>query len=299
MIESNKIRAQAKADFMEREAHAKCPQLKLSAESYLDEFASTRSADPDSRRRDLKVINCFKDILGEQKTKPLTVVSRKHVLEFKERYQNEVEPSTFNSELSTLNVAFERAVDRGLMPCNPVDLSKDHLFEISKNIKSLELWEVGALLHATQRLDWRTCIYTGFYTGCQLVDAAYRLWTDLINDNAGRSWLILPENERRGAKRVFVHPILLEHYNSLPRVNEYICPTVAELERWTADNHFMKITEAAKLDNKVTFRCLRHTFSRLTGVPIKRLDTIEPDQIMTLPDIRVPLLPCQIPSTQS
>jgi integrase len=239
-------------------------------------------------------VDRFLKVLGELRHAPLTVVAREHVLQFKETRKHEVESSTFNTELVTLSVAFERASKTGLIPWNPVSLQNDQLVE-SSSVRSLEVWEIQGLLLATRILDWRTCIYIGFYTACQLVDAAYRRWNDLVQDEAGRTYLTLPANQRRDEKKVLVHPALLDHFNSLPRCNEFICPTLAKLERWTADNHFSQIVLSAKLEKGVTFRCLRHTFARLVGLPIKRLDTAGPEAPLALPDIRVPPLPCQLP----
>jgi hypothetical protein len=177
---------------------------------------------------------------------------------------------------------------------NPVDFEKVQLPE-SSSVRPLEIWEVKALLLATSRLDWRTCIYTGFYAGPQLVDAAYRLWPDIVKDEGGHSCLSFPGTERKAARRVRIHPAFLEHLNSLPRVNEFICPSLAALQRWTVDDQFAQIVEAAKLGPGVTFRCLRHTYARLAGVPVKRFDGAPPEAPMTFPDIRVPPLPCQLP----
>lgn len=294
-VEINERKAKAKADQMEREKRASAPNQKLSTQEYLEAFAATRDSDPDAARRTRGVISRFLMILGELQKGPLTVVGREHILQFKASRENEVEPSTFNSELSALNTAFLAAVEKGLIPSNPVDMEADQILVTTSSVRSLQEWEVKALLLATMILDWRTCIYIGFYLGCQLVDAAYRRWSDLAKDEAGRTWLTLPENERRAAKKVLVHPVLVAHFASIPRVNEFICPTLANLERWTVDNHFANLVAAASLEKGVTFRCLRHTYARLIGWPMKRLDMAPPEALLVLPDIRVPGLACQTP----
>jgi integrase len=292
--EEHKNRAQARAEQMEREARAAIPIPNLSARQFLEDFAVTRTADPDTARRTANIVSRFLLILGDQDREPLTVVSPSHALSYRDARAAEIEASTVNSELSALNVAFERAVNQGFLLVNPVDLGKIQLPE-SSSVRPLEIWELKALLLATSRVDWRTCIYIGFYFGLQLVDAAYRLWSDIAKDEAGHPYLAFPGTERKAARRILIHPAFLEHLNSLPRVNEFICPSLAALQRWTVDDQFGQIVTAAKLGPGVTFRCLRHTYARLVGVPVQRFDRATPEAPLTFPDIRVPPLPCQLP----
>jgi integrase len=292
MMEPNRLKALAWANQREREERAKAPRADLSTETFLYQFAKERSNDPDTVRRDRNVFDRFMGDLNDLRTGPLTVVSREHVQAFIQMRSSEVKETTFNSELTTLHAAFERAVKLGLMPCNPVDLAKDQLLE-SSSVRSLEPWQVKALLLATMVLDWRTAIYIGFYTGCQLVDAVYLRWSELLRGEDGRIRLSIPGNEHRAAKLVLVHPVLLKHLESLPKVNEFICPAIAKLERWTADNHFSKVVADAMLEKGVTFRSLRHTHARLIGLPVSRLDTADPEALLALADISVPMLPCQ------
>jgi len=293
-IELYKNKARAKASQMEREARAKVPTPNTSTRQFLEKFAATRTADPDTARRTANIVSRFLSILGDQDREPLTVVSPSHVLRYRDMRAVEIEASTVNSELSALNVAFEKAANQGFLLVNPVDLEHIQLHE-SSSVRSLEIWEVKALLLATSRVDWRTCIYTGFYAGPQLVDAAYRLWSDLVKDEAGHSYLSFPGTERKAARRIRIHPAFLEHLNSLPRINEFICPSLAALQRWSVDDQFGQIVIAAKLGPGITFRCLRHTYARLVGVPVQRFDRATPEASLTFPDIRVPPLPCQLP----
>jgi integrase len=195
--------------------------------------------------------------------------------------------------LSTLHNLFGKGVNDGLIAANAVDLAND-LVLASSFVRSLEISEVKSLATNTTVLDWRTSIYGGFYTGCQLIEIAYRLWTDLKHDDLGRPILCFPPNSRNFEKRVLVHPAYMEHLESVPRVNEFICPTLAELQRWTIDGLFADIVKAAQLGGGVTFRCLRHTFAAQLGVTIKRLADLPPETVLNLPDIRVPPLPCQL-----
>jgi len=292
-IEAFKDKARAKAAQMEKEARAKVPTPNLSSRQFLEGFAATRTTDPDTARRTANIVSRFVAILGDQDREPLTVVSHSHVLRYRDTRADEIEASTVNSELSTLNVAFEKAVNQGFLLVNPVDFENVQLPECS-SVRPLEIWEVKALLLATSRVDWRTCIYTGFYTGPQLVDAAYRTWSDIVKDEVGHSYLSFPGTERKVARRIRIHPAFLEHLNSLPRLNEFICPSLAALQRWTVDDQFGQIVAAAKLGPGVTFRCLRHTYARLAGVPVQRFDRATPEAPLTFPDIRVPPLPCQL-----
>lgn len=291
-IEAQKDRALARAEQMEREARAAVPVPDVSARQFLENFATTRSADPDTARRTASIVSRFLSILGDLDRKPLTVVSPSHIVRYRDARAAEIEASTVNSELSALNMAFEKAVNQGFILVNPVDLGTIQLPE-SSSVRPLEIWEVKALLLATSRVDWRTCIYSGFYFGPQLVDAAYRLWSDVVNDEAGHSYLSFPGTERKAARKIRIHPAFFEHLNSLPRVNEFICPSLAALQRWTVDDQFGQIVAAAKLGPGITFRCLRHTYARLVGVPVQRFDRATPEAPLAFPDIRVPPLPCQ------
>jgi hypothetical protein len=221
------------------------------------------------------------------------MVSPSHVLRYRDTRVAEIEASTVNSELSALNMAFEKAVNQGFLLVNPVDLGNMQLPE-SSSVRPLEIWEIKALLLATSHVDWRTCIYIGFYFGPQLVDAAYRLWNDTVRDEAGHPYLSFPGSECKAARKIRIHPAFLDHLNSLPRVNEFICPSLATLQRWTVDDQFGQIVTAAKLGPGVTFRCLRHTSARFAGVPVQRFDRATPEAPLAFPDIRVPPLPCQL-----
>jgi integrase len=292
-IEAHKNRAQAKAEQMEREARSGVPTPNLATREFLEDFAATRTADPDTARRTANIVSRFLSILGDLDRGPLTVVSPSHVLRYRDTRAAEIEASTVNSELSALNMAFEKAVNQGFLLVNPVDLGNMQLPE-SSSVRPLEIWEIKALLLATSRVDWRTCIYIGFYFGPQLVDAAYRLWNDTVRDEAGHPYLSFPGSERKAARKIRIHPAFLDHLNSLPRVNEFICPSLAALQRWTVDDQFGQIVTAAKLGPGVTFRCLRHTYARLAGVPVQRFDRATPEAPLAFPDIRVPPLPCQL-----
>jgi integrase len=292
--EEHKNRAQAKAEQMEREARAEVPAPNLSSREFLEDFAATRTVDPDTARRTANIVSRFLSILADLDRGPLTVVSPSHVLRYRDTRAAEIEASTVNSELSTLNMAFETAVNQGFLLLNPVNLANIQLPE-SSSVRPLEIWEIKALLFATSRVDWRTCIYIGFYFGPQLVDAAYRLWSDIVKDEAGHSYLSFPGSERKAARKIRIHPAFLEHLNSLPRVNEFIRPSLAALQRWTVDDQFGQIVMAAKLGPGITFRCLRHTYARLVGVPVQRFDRATPEAPLAFPDIRVPPLPCQLP----
>ena len=213
-IEAHKNRAQAKAEQMEREARAEVPTPNLSTREFLEDFAATRTADPDTARRTANIVSRFLSILGDLDRGPLTVVSPSHVLRYRDTRAAEIEASTVNSELSALNMAFEKAVNQGFLLVNPVDLGNIQLPE-SSSVRPLEIWEIKALLLATSRVDWRTCIYIGFYFGPQLVDAAYRLWSDIVKDEAGHSYLSFPGTERKAARKNSDSP-------GLPRTPQFL-----------------------------------------------------------------------------
>jgi integrase len=292
--EANENKARAKAQQMENAARAKGRGPVPPTQDYLENFADTRSNDPETKRRDRNIIGRFLPLLSGQERDPLTIVLSTHIEAYRDMRVKEIEASTVNSELSLLNVAFEDALNMGFVVKNPVNLAKIKLQETSSVI-ALEKWQIQALLLATDILDWRTSIYIGFYTATQLVDASYRLWADVVTDPLGRPCLSFPGSERKPNKLVLLHPALVEHLKSLPRVNEWICPHIADLERWTADNHFAQIAEKAQLPG-MTFRCLRRTHAEFLGLPIKRFDTAKPEALLALPDIRVPCLPCQNPA---
>jgi hypothetical protein len=83
-IEPYKTRAQAKADQMEREARAKVLMPNLSIRKFLEEFAATRSADPDTARRTASVVSRFLSIPGDKDQETLTAVSPLHILRYLE-----------------------------------------------------------------------------------------------------------------------------------------------------------------------------------------------------------------------
>lgn len=291
--ERNQQLASARAQQMENAERAKCPIKSPSVRDFLLSFASTRSKDAETIRRNLNIVGRFLGTLAGQASAPPSIVLECHILAYRDMRGKEIEASTVNMELSLLNVAFENALSRGWVIRNPVNLIKNKLPETS-SVRPLDLWQVQALAQATDILDWRTAIYIGFYTGAHLVDAAYRVWEDVGADEKGNIVMGFPGSERKQAKSVPVHPALAEHLRSLPRVNQFICPHIAELERFTADNHFAQIAAKAKLPPGTTFRCLRHTHAEQLGVSIKRLDTICREAVLGLPNVVVPALPVQL-----
>jgi hypothetical protein len=289
----NEIRARAKAQQMENIERAQREVSIPSVEGHLTFIALSRTTDPETRRRNQNIVQRFLTQLPGQEKEPLTIVLPSHVLAHRDMRALEIEASTVNMELSFLNVAFQEALEQGLIPTNPVDLEHSKLPETS-SVRPLDIWQMQALLLATSILDWRTSIYIGFYTALHFVEAGYRLWTDIVKDPSGRPCLASPGSERKSAKSILIHPVLQAHFDSLPRVNEFICPNVAKLERATADGHFAAIAAKAGLERGTTFRCLRHTHAQFLGLPMKRIDTAGPDDLLKLPDIRVPVLPCQL-----
>lgn len=296
--ELNRRWAIAKADYMERLERSRVNVAIPITQDYLRAYAATRSKDPDTMRRTKNTIEMFLGLLGAQASSPLTMVSHSHVLSYRDLRGREIEASTVNTELSTLNIVFERAVEQGVLHVSPVHYVDDLMPE-SSSVRLMELWEVQALLLATSQVDWRTCIYIGFYTARQLVDSAYRRWSEVTQDASGQWYLAFPGNGRKLVKQVLIHPALRDHLQSLRRENDYICPNLAALKRWTNDSNFVRIAAEAKLGEGITFRCLRHIHAKLINCPIKRLDVAGPTALLDLPDIRVAPLPCQLPEAGS
>lgn len=291
LIPVNKSKALAKAKQMERKARATKHNAPVEFKDYAYAFVDNWANHPDAKRRARNVVTLLCAILGDNENDPPMVVTREHILRFKELRLRMIDGATFNSELSCLHNLFDQMLSEGLVAANPVDFDQDMVLA-SSFVRTLTIPEVTSLLEESKVLDWRTAIYCGFYTGCQLIEIAYRLWTDLQRDGRGRWILRFPPNGRNFEKLFLVHPALVEHFKSVPRISEFICPTLASMKRWTVDARFAEIVAAAGLE-EVTFRCLRHTFAAQLGVTIKRLSSASPRAIRQLPDIRVPPLPCQ------
>jgi len=90
-IDACRNKALAKASQMEREALAKVVVPNLSSRIFLENFAATRTADPDTARRTGNIVSRFLSILAPQDQEPLTAVSRAHVLSYREMRAAEIE----------------------------------------------------------------------------------------------------------------------------------------------------------------------------------------------------------------
>jgi hypothetical protein len=284
-FEKNRQEALVRGQLMMRATRGTVVKPEMTIREYLENCVPAHT----SKRAAIKRL--FLDALGERGKDLMRNASREHQRTYMLMRGEELGYTTLADELRCLWDIFAHAVDEGVLDYNPIDLTDIGSWYLRDGLTDLQL---KALLLATQNVEWRTAIYLGYYTGATLLQAILVEWAVLKEESEGRFYLTLPQAKRTKCRVVQVHPALLEHLNSLRRINNYLCPALSKLEACTAENRFSEIVAAAQLPDAMTFGSLKRTHAAVIGTSINRVDSLPPDAAMKLPSINIPLLPCQV-----
>lgn len=113
------------------------------------------------------VIDDFLACLGERGQKPLTALSARDIQGYiAKRMAQKIAPSTVNIEGRVLRACFNRAKRQGLIPTNPAEA-----IELPAN-RGVERGtftpaEIKILLESAKKVEWKTMILFGYYTGAR------------------------------------------------------------------------------------------------------------------------------------
>ena len=213
--------------------------------------------------------------LGDKAQKPITSITSRDVeLFLNSRLKAGMAPKTAIIDLKTINVAFRRAFNYGVVDRNPVvavRLPKDVCSE--REVFTLE--EVQKLYGAAPTHEWQTIILLGYFAGARLTDCVHMKWENILPE---KNRLEYEQKKTGKIVPVPLHLNLIEHLNFISTFGTtgFLCPKLAG--KTTGGKHglsegFKRIVVKAGLDpmtvkgkgnrnfTKRTFHSLRHSFN--------------------------------------
>jgi integrase len=156
--------------------------------AFLTGWLTTKNVEiaPGSRKRYQNAVDKLLVFLGDRADRDIAYVDRKDLLALRDKTATELCPSTANTDLKILRVAFGRAVSDGLRLDNPakaVSALKIRTEPGAPERRSFTEEEIKKLL-AVVTGEWRGIILAGLYTGQRLGDIASLTWqrVDLENE---------------------------------------------------------------------------------------------------------------------
>lgn len=173
-----------------------------------------------------KTVRLFLEGLGDKAKKPVTALTPHDIGMFlNRRLEAGFAPQTAIIDLKTLNTAFRRAENYGVILKNPVvAVRPPKCIRSEREVFSHE--EVQKLLNAAPSLDWQTLILLGYFTGARLGDCVQMAW-DNIKPEKG----IIEYAQHKTGKTVAVpmHHHVIEHLKFLSTfgTNGFLCPKLA------------------------------------------------------------------------
>lgn len=167
-----------------------------STEEYLNERLEGvgARATPATVERYRNSVRLFIANMGEKAKKPITSVTPRDAEAFlNSRLKAGVAPKTAIVDLKSINSAFRRAENCGVILENPVVVVRPPK-EISSERDVFTHENVQKLLNAAPSLEWRTFILLGYFTGPRLRDCVRMTWDNIKPD---------PGVVEYGAERLF------------------------------------------------------------------------------------------------
>ncbi len=245
--------------------------------SYFDDWlkgVTTRNA-PTTLERYENTTTLFLEALKTKATQPITSVTPKDIDAFvNARLDSGVAPKTAIIDLKTLNTAFRRAEQYGIILKNPVAAVRPPKLRSSeREVFSHE--DVQKVLDAAPSVEWQTLILLGYFVGARLSDCVHMKW-EHVRPQEG----VLIYHQQKTGKKVIVpmHYHIIEHLRYLSQFGTqgFLCPTLATKGpggKHGLSESFKRIVKKAGVDlmivqgagtrkfTKRTFHSLRHSFN--------------------------------------
>jgi len=255
-------------------------------EVYLNEWVDGVSSriTPASVERYTHSVKLFLAHLADKALKPITSVTPRDVEGFlNARLKAGVAPKTAIVDLKTINSAFRRAENYGIILKNPVAAVRPPK-EVCSEREVFTQEEVQKLLNAAPTVEWQTLTLLGYFVGARLRDCVQMKWDNIKPDNG----VIEYEQQKTGKKvTVPMHFHVIEHLKFLSTFGTqgFLCPKLAGKMtggRRGLSEGFKRIVLKAGLDpmtvqgkgirkfSKRSFHSLRHSFNSAlanAGVP--------------------------------
>ena len=201
-------------------------------------------------------IRRFVKSLGSTGSKGIDHVTEKHVRRYRDQERKRGKAAkSCNLHVKMLSMAFETALNQGIIPRNPCKALPRLLEDDSIEKEGFELREVKALLRVAP-IDWQGMILLGLYGGLRIRDAANLTWECVDLDQ--RLLKYCPNKNKRQQRTVVLplHRRLGDYLLNLPSADDgqaFIFPDLAG--RGTGGAHglsvtFKEIMVDAKVDSK-------------------------------------------------
>ena len=150
----------------------------------------------------------FLAFLGDKAKKPITTITPRDAEGFmNSRLKAGFAPKTAIVDLKTINIAFRRAENYGVILKNPVAAVRPPK-EVCSEREVFTHEEVQKLLGAAPSMDWQTLILLGYFTGARLWDCAQMSWENVKPDTG-----VIEYRQQKTDKKVTVpmHFNVIEH----------------------------------------------------------------------------------------
>jgi integrase len=259
------------------------PTTEAYLKDWLADDVAVRTA-PDTAVRYRISVKLFIEHLGDKAQKPITSVTPRDIEGFLNwRLKNKVAPKTAIIDLKTMNIAFRRAENFGIILKNPVVAVRPPK-AVSSEREVFSQDDVRKLVNAAPDVEWQTIILLGYFLGARLRDCVRMTWENIKPETR-----VIEYEQKKTAKKVTVpmHPHIIEHLDFLSTFGTtgYLSPKLAEKVtggRRGLSQVFKGIVVKAGLDtmtiqgkgirkfSKRTFHSLRHSFNSAlanAGVP--------------------------------
>ena len=255
-------------------------------EAYLNEWLEAVKArsTPTTVERYRNSVKLFLAHLGNRAQQPVTSITPRDAEGFlNSRMRAGMAPKTAIVDLKTINIAFRRAENYGIILKNPVVAVRPPKGECSER-EVFTQDEVQKLLAAAPNIEWQTLILLGYFTGARLRDCVRMQWENIKPESG-----VIEYQQQKTRKKVIVpmHYHVIEHINFLSAfgTNGFLCPKLAVKVtggRRGLSEGFKRIIKRAGLDSmtvqgkgirkfsKRSFHSLRHSFNSAlanNGVP--------------------------------
>ncbi len=201
----------------------------ISVSKFLLGWLDARRNKRGALERDGVAVRRFLDFLGEGRDMVLSAVSKGMALDFVEQEMERVSVGTVIRYVSTLSGAFNKAVDRELIPRNPfkgvMPSKADHQAE--KQLRGAFTMDEVKTILASLPGEWpdmvRVCLYTG---GQRLGDIATMKW-EQINMDGGLISMRTEKTKRRMNKPLIAPLKKILERRMEGRINEFVFPLAA------------------------------------------------------------------------
>lgn len=201
----------------------------ISVSKFLLGWLDARRNKRGALERDGVAVRRFLDFLGEGRDMVLSAVSKGMALDFVEQEMERVSAGTVIRYVSTLSGAFNKAVDRELIPRNPfrgvMPSKADHQAE--KQLRGAFTMDEVKTILASLPGEWpdmvRVCLYTG---GQRLGDIATMKW-EQINMDGGLISMRTEKTKRRMNKPLIAPLKKILERRMEGRINEFVFPLAA------------------------------------------------------------------------